>query len=96
VQTGMSSILWQGLFSALQSMDFDQYGRLHTLDSNLDIVQILDPVTGGYIDYYNAHLPENLAKLNLQLDIVIKDNSDVLMSNVATKSIENIYTVPIP
>ena len=96
VQSGMSSITWQGLFSALQSMDFDQYGRLHTLDSNLDIVQILDPITGGYIDYYNAHLPENLGKLNLQLDIAINSSSEVLMTNVATKAIEEIYTIPVP
>ena len=99
IQTGMTGTIWEGLFSAIQSLAFDQAGMLHVLDMNLDVVQILDPVTGAFIDYYFAYLLANYGKLNLQLDLAINGDDDSIITNVATNSIEILEktkTAPLP
>ena len=82
----------QGLFNSIQSLALDQYGRMHVLDMYMDQVQILDPVTGAYITHYNAYTDP--AGVKIQLDIDISKGGKVIMTNVATKSVEQIYTVP--
>ncbi|MCL7489248.1 MAG: hypothetical protein M8357_13865 [Desulfobulbaceae bacterium] len=88
---GGSTWVWEGRFVGIQSLAFDQHGRLHALDSFQDNVQILDPVTGAYIDHYNAFLEDTGA--HLQLDIDISPEGRVIMTNVATRRVEQIYTV---
>ena len=89
--SGGSTWVWEGRFVGIQSLAFDQHGRLHALDSFQDNVQILDPVTGAYIDHYSAFLEDTGA--HLQLDIDISPEGRVIMTNVATRSVELIYTV---
>jgi DNA-binding beta-propeller fold protein YncE len=83
--------IWEGKFVGVQSLAFDQHGRLHALDSYQDSVQILDPVTGGYINHYDAFLDDTGA--HLQLDIDISPDGRVIMTNAATRRVEFIYTV---
>ncbi len=88
IQTTMSGTVWQGLFSAVQSLAFDSSGMLHALDMNLDVIQILDPVTGTYSDFYYAYLLPNHGRLNLQLDLLITSANESIITNVATGAIE--------
>ena len=55
---GSTTWNWEGRFLGIQSLAFDQFGRLHALDSYQDNVQILDPVSGTYINHYNAFLED--------------------------------------
>lgn len=88
---GTTTWAWEGKFVGIQSLAFDLHGRLHALDSFQDKVQILDPVTGDYIDSYDAFIQD--AGAHLQLDIDISLGGKVMMTNAATRSVENIYTV---
>lgn len=87
---------WNAKFSGLMAVDIDQYGNIHGLDNSLNIVQMFDPQTGSYLGSYKAYLNENQYLLNLQSDISIHPADDrVIVSNVATKSMETVATVPV-
>ena len=55
----------EGKFVGVQSLAFDQNGKLHALDSFQDNVQILDPVTGAYISHYDAFLEDTVPTCSL-------------------------------
>jgi DNA-binding beta-propeller fold protein YncE len=88
---------WDGLFAGLMAVAIDPYGNIHGLDNNLNVVQVFEPQNGTFLGSYNAYLPENAYRLNLQTDIAIHPaDHRVVLSNVATSSIETIATVPAP
>ena len=80
-----------GLFNNIQGLEFDQHGNLHVLAAYQDEVQILNPMTGRFINRYGAFLDDKGA--NIQLDIDISANGQVVITNLATRSAEIIYTV---
>jgi DNA-binding beta-propeller fold protein YncE len=89
----MGALKWQGRFICIQSLLVDNLGRLHVLDSAMKKVQILDPVTGAYIDYYGE---EGTApgQLKLPQDIAVSTNGDVAVANNGNNRVEVIYTIP--
>lgn len=88
---------WDGLFSGLMGVDLDSYGNVHGVDNSLNVVQVFSPQTGAFLESYNAYPAENEYRLNLQTDIAIHPiDQRVLVSNVATRSIETVATVPAP
>lgn len=88
---------WDGLFSGLMGVDLDSYGNIHGVDNSLNVVQVFSPQTGAFLRSYNAYPAENEYRLNLQTDIAIHPlDQRVLVSNVATRSVETIATVPAP
>jgi DNA-binding beta-propeller fold protein YncE len=91
-KTYFGSLKWKGFFFSIQAMDFDQYGMLHVLDSAQNKVQILDPLTGAYQDYYDAFI--NDRAMQLQFDIDIDAGGRVIMTNTSYHTVELIHTVP--
>lgn len=88
---------WDGLFAGLMAVDIDPFGNIHGLDNNLNMVQVFDPQTGSFLRSYIAYPPENESIVNLQTDIGIQPiDHRVVLSNVATRRIETIATVPAP
>lgn len=84
---------WQGKFVSLQSLAVDYNGDLHALDCFMNRVQILDPVTGGYLGSYGES-GTSAGQLTLPLDIVITDAGEVIVANAGNRRVEIIYTVP--
>ncbi len=84
---------WEGKFVKIQSLAIDALGRLHALDCYMNNIQILDPVTGDYIDSYGIFGTEP-GELKLPLDIAIDAYGNVIVANTDNGRIEIIYTVP--
>lgn len=80
---------WHGKFVQIQSLAVDQMGRLHVLDSSLSLVQILDAVSGAYIDHY-ASMGTSEGQLYLPLDIVITANNQTMVTNNGNHRIDMI------
>jgi len=83
---------WQGKFVRIQSLAVDAYGRLHVADCFMNRVQILDAVTGDYIDAYGEFGPAP-GQLSLPLDILIRGN-EVIAANAENGRVEVIHTIP--
>jgi hypothetical protein len=84
---------YQGKFVSLQSLAVDAQGLLHAVDININKIQILDPVTGGYIAEYGEY-GTGAGQIKLPLDIIINNAGDVIVANSDNKRVEVIYTVP--
>jgi DNA-binding beta-propeller fold protein YncE len=80
IRLEMEETDWHGKFVQIQSLAVDQTGRLHVLDSALSRVQILDAVSGAYIDHYGS-MGTAEGQLYLPLDIVITANSQSMVTN---------------
>jgi hypothetical protein len=80
VRLELEEPLWQGKFVQIQSLAVDPMGRLHVLDSALSLVQILDAVSGAYIDHY-ASMGTAEGQLYLPLDIVITAGNQTMVTN---------------
>lgn len=88
---------WDGKFSALVAVFVDRYGNVHGLDNNLNVVQVFEPRNGTFLRSYNAYPAENEYRLNLQMDIGIHPaDNRVMVSNLATRSVETVTTVTAP
>lgn len=83
---------WQGRFTRIQSLALDAYGRLHAADSGMNRVQILDAVTGEFIDAY-GEFGTAAGQLNLPLDILVR-NDQVIVANAENGRVEVVYTIP--
>ena len=80
---------WHGKFVQIQSLAVDQMGRLHVLDSALSNVQILDAVSGAYLDSY-ASMGTTEGLLYLPLDIVITADNQTMVTNNGNHRIDMI------
>ena len=89
---GEASKNWQGKFAKIQSLAIDTQGRIHTVDTVKNKIQILDAETGAYIDSYGEFGTAE-GQLNLPLDILIV-GSKVIVANAENKRVEVIYTIP--
>lgn len=88
---------WDGKFSALVAVFVDSYGNVHGLDNNLNVVQVFEPQNGTFLRSYNAYPVNNEYRLNLQTDIGIHPaDNRVMVSNLATRSVETVTTITAP
>jgi outer membrane protein assembly factor BamB len=95
VRSGMLGWRWQGKLVSPQSLAVDRHGHVHALDCFMNKVQILDSlaVEAPYLGYYGG--PGTApGKLQVALDIIIKDGSTVVVANAGNRRVEVIYTVP--
>lgn len=81
---------WQGKFVQIQSLAVDQMGRLHVLDSSLNLVQILNAADGAYIDHY-ASMGTAEGQLYLPLDICITSQNQTMVTNNGNHRVDMIY-----
>ena len=92
VTSGTSNSSWQGKFVRIQSLAVDAPGRIHAVDCYMNKVQILDAVTGVYLDSYGEFGTDG-GRLNLPLDILVTGGR-VIVTNAGNKRVEVIYTIP--
>jgi len=85
---------WHGKFVQIQSLAVDQMGRLHVLDSALSRVQILDAVSGDYIDSY-ASMGTAEGQLYLPLDITITAGNQTMVTNNGNHRIDMILDMDL-
>jgi DNA-binding beta-propeller fold protein YncE len=78
---------WKGRFVRLQSLAIDATGRLHTLDSHMSIIQILDAATGAYINSYGSE-GSAPGQLDLPLDIAISQYGETAVANNKNQRVE--------
>jgi DNA-binding beta-propeller fold protein YncE len=78
---------YKGRFVRLQSLALDPQGRLHAADSAVARIQILDARTGAWVDDYGA-FGTQIGRLNLPLDILVRDSGDVLVANAENHRVE--------
>ncbi len=83
---------WQGKFKRLQSLEVDALGHIHVLDSYTHKVQILNTANGQFIDSYGSfgNADENL---NVPLDILINNNSQVLLADAGKHRVSILNTL---
>ncbi len=85
---------WRGgRFVKMQSLAVSPSGIMHVADCNLNFIQMFDPNTGSYIDYYGDG-SDGAGVLNLPLDLVIDGFGRVIVANHGKNRVEIIKTVP--
>ncbi|MBI5117516.1 thrombospondin type 3 repeat-containing protein [Candidatus Poribacteria bacterium] len=84
---------WQGKFVKVQSLAFDSQGRLHAADCGLNKIQILDPMTGAYMDYY-GEFGFSYGQLNVPLDIFITVEDQTIVANSGNHRLEIMQPAP--
>jgi DNA-binding beta-propeller fold protein YncE len=87
VGQGMLGYRWQGKFVRLQSLAVDAAGRLHALDSQMSVIQILDATSGAYIDSYGTRGTAQ-GELNLPLDIALSGYGELAVTNTQNHRVE--------
>jgi DNA-binding beta-propeller fold protein YncE len=90
--SGMMGWKLKGKFAKMQSLQVDEFDRLHALDSQVSQVQILDPDSGAYITVYGSR-GSAVGQLTLPLDMLIDSTGQVFVANYGNKRIE-ILSVP--
>ena len=83
---------WQGKFKRLQSIKVDALGRIHALDSYTHNVQILNAANGQYIDSYGSFGNADV-NLNVPLDILINNKSQVLLADAGKHRVSILNTL---
>ena len=90
-----STVYWKGQFQLIQDLAFDPQHRLHVLDCALNNVQIIDPVTGTFINSYG---PESYdaagAFLKVPLGFTLTSLGQAVIANTHRRRLEPIDTVP--
>lgn len=78
---------WHGKFVQPQSIAVDAQGRLHVLDIALNCIQVFDPDTGIFLDFYGQYGTAE-GQFNVPLDIAITRNNQVMIANTGNHRIE--------
>jgi len=92
VTQGSLGYSWQGKFVHLQSLSIDATGRLHALDSQQGLIEVLDATTGTFISSYGLK-GTGPGQLNLPLDIDINDAGETAVSDAENRRVE-IFSAP--
>jgi outer membrane protein assembly factor BamB len=80
-------IAWPGKFVQIQSIAVDALGRVHALDSVLLQVQVLDAMTGEFIESYGSKGNAE-GQLNVPLDIMFTKNRQIMVTNFGNHRID--------
>jgi sugar lactone lactonase YvrE len=78
---------WKGKFVRLQALAIDATGRLHTLDSHMGIIQILDATGGAYITSYATN-GSGPGELDMPLDMDLNQYGQMAVSNTRNERLE--------
>jgi tripartite motif-containing protein 71 len=78
---------WPGKFVQLQSLAVDAQGRVHALDSVQLQVQILDALSGQYIESYGSKGNAE-GQLSVPLDITFTKNRQIMVTNFGNHRID--------
>ena len=92
VTQGSLGYKWKGKFVQLQSLSIDATGRLHALDAQQGLIEVLDATTGAFISSYGLK-GTGLGQLNLPIDIDINDAGETAVSDAENRRVE-IFSAP--
>jgi hypothetical protein len=84
---------WEGKFVKIQSLALDDFGQLHVADCYMNRVQILNPITGGYLGFY-GELGSLPGQMRVPLDIEVNSVGQVAVANYGNKCVEVIKPTP--
>ena len=71
----------------LQSLAVDAAGRLHALDSQMHVIQVLDAASGTFLASYGTRGTAP-GELNLPLDIALSDYGELAVANALNQRVE--------
>lgn len=80
---------WHGRFVTVQGLAIGAGGRVLALDSNLAVVQVLDPLSGDALEVLGG-FGDTPGSLRLPLGIAVAANGDVLVTNAGNRRIERL------
>jgi hypothetical protein len=66
-------------FTRLQALEIDTQGRLHVLDGYAASVNMFDPATGEFIDFYGSY-GEDAGTLRVPLDVLVNDAGQAIVN----------------
>jgi DNA-binding beta-propeller fold protein YncE len=92
VGQGSLGYSWKGKFVHLQSVAIDSAGRLHALDTQQGLIEVLDATTGAFITSYGVK-GTGPGQLSMPLDIDINDADETAVSDAGNRRVE-ILSVP--
>jgi DNA-binding beta-propeller fold protein YncE len=87
VSQGFMNYNWKGRFVRIQGLAVDSAGRLHALDCEMGIIQILNASTGAYIDSYGTK-GSAPGELDLPLGIDISAYGETAVANTRNERVE--------
>jgi outer membrane protein assembly factor BamB len=85
--------IWEGKFVSLQCLAVDGNGKVHALDSYMNVVQVLEPGDGTFIVAY-GETGTAPGQLILPLDLIISDSGVIFVANTDNQRVEVIQAVP--
>jgi DNA-binding beta-propeller fold protein YncE len=88
-RSGMSPEDWQGKFARLQSLCFDDRGRLFAMDCYMNMIQILDSGTGAFINSFGS-FGTSAGQMDLPLDMGFAADGRLIISNSGNHRVEYI------
>ena len=83
---------WKGKFVRLQGVAIDAAGRLHALDSQQGLIEVLDATTGTYLTSYGAK-GTGPGELSLPLGMAVNGAGETAVSDAENQRIE-ILAIP--
>jgi outer membrane protein assembly factor BamB len=83
---------WKGRFVRLQAIAIDAAGRLHALDSQQGLIEVLDATTGTYLTSYGAK-GSGPGELSLPLGMAVNGAGETAVSDAENQRIE-ILAIP--
>jgi hypothetical protein len=92
VTQGSLGYKWKGKFVHLQSVSIDSTGRLHALDTQQGMVEVLDATSGAFITSYGVK-GTGIGQLSLPLDIDINSADETAVSDAENRRVE-IFSAP--
>jgi len=87
VTQGSLGYKWKGRFVHLQSVALDPSGRIHALDTQQGLIEVLDPTTGAFITSYGQKGTDP-GQLRLPLDIDVSDAGETAVSDAENQRVE--------
>jgi DNA-binding beta-propeller fold protein YncE len=84
---------WEGRFVRLQSLAVDARGRVHALDSCMNLVQVLDAQTGEFLGSY-GEFGTGPGQLKLPLDLLIAPDQRIIVTSAGNGRLET-FAAPL-
>jgi DNA-binding beta-propeller fold protein YncE len=92
VSQGSLGYKWKGKFVRLEAVAIDAAGRLHALDSQQGLIEVLDATTGAFLASYGEK-GSGPGQLSLPMGIAINSAGETAVSDAENQRIE---ILPVP